>query len=79
MQTEWNAEHFVDAECAANVLSIDRETLICWARRGVVLGHPLAVGKRRVWRFRVSERSTCAGFDVYMQALTDKKQPRVMA
>jgi len=64
MQTELIAEHFVDADCAANFLSIDRETLIRWARRGVVPGHPLGAGKRRVWRFRVSELSTWAGSKV---------------
>jgi predicted site-specific integrase-resolvase len=66
MQTtsEWTAEHFIDADCAASFLSVDRETLIRWARRGVVPGHPLGAGKRRVWRFRVSELSTWAGSQV---------------
>ena len=39
-------EHFVDADCAAGFLSIDRETLIRWARRGIVPGYPLGAGKR---------------------------------
>jgi hypothetical protein len=57
-------EHFVDADCAAGFLSIDRETLIRWARRGIVPGHPLGAGKRRVWRFRFSELSTWAASKV---------------
>jgi predicted site-specific integrase-resolvase len=62
MQTEvmLTAEHFVDADRAAEFLSIDRETLIRWARRGIAPGYPLGTGRRRVWRFRVSELSTWA-------------------
>ena len=63
MQT-WTAEHFVDADSAAGFLAIDRETLIRWARRGIVPGHPLGAGKRRCWRFRVSELSTWAASKV---------------
>ena len=53
-------EPFVDADRAAEFLSIDRETIIRWARKGTIPGHPLGTGRRRVWRFRFSELSTWA-------------------
>ena len=34
-------EPFVDADRAAEFLSIDRETIIRWARKGTIPGHPL--------------------------------------
>jgi len=57
-------EPFVDADRAAEFLSIDRETIIRWARKGTIPGHPLGAGRRRVWRFRYSELSTWAGAKV---------------
>ena len=57
-------EPFVDAHRAAEFLSIDRETIIRWARKGTIPGHPLGAGRRRVWRFRYSELSTWAGAKV---------------
>ena len=57
-------EPFVDADIASEFLSIDRETLIRWARRGIIPGHPLGAGLRRVWRFRLSELSAWAASQV---------------
>ena len=57
-------EDFVDADRAAEFLSIDRETVIRWARNGTMPGHPLGAGRRRVWRFRFSELSNWAGSQV---------------
>lgn len=53
-------EHFVDATKAADFLSMDRRTLIRWAREGILPGHPLGAGNRRIWRFRLSELSSWA-------------------
>src|SRR5271157_4125419 len=63
-ETEESQEHFVDADRAAKFLSIHRETIIRWARKGTIPGHPLGTGRRRVWRFRFSELSTWAGCNV---------------
>jgi hypothetical protein len=40
-------EPFVDADRAAEFLSIDRETIIRWARKGTIPGHPLGAGRLR--------------------------------
>jgi len=48
-------EHYVDADEAANFLSINRRTLMRMARKGVVPAHPLGNGARRLWRFLLSE------------------------
>jgi len=57
-------EHFVDADQAAEFLSIDRQTVICWARKPIIPAHPLGEGRRKVWRFRLSELSNWAGSKV---------------
>jgi predicted site-specific integrase-resolvase len=43
--------YLLDAEEAAQILRMDRRTLICWARLGYVPAHPLGEGKRKLWRF----------------------------
>lgn len=48
-------ERFVDADAAADFLSVKRKTILDWARAGVVPAHPFGRGKRVVWRFRISE------------------------
>jgi hypothetical protein len=53
-------EPFVDADKAAEFLSMDRETIIRWARACKIPAHPLGTGGRRVWRFRLSELSLWA-------------------
>jgi excisionase family DNA binding protein len=57
-------EPFVDADRACEFLSLDRATVIRWARSGEIPGHPLGTGLRRVWRFRLSELSSWAGSKV---------------
>jgi hypothetical protein len=49
------SEPYVDAERAAEHLSISRKTLLRFARRGVVPGHGIGEGRKRMWRFRISE------------------------
>ena len=41
----------LDAQEAAQILRMDRRTLILWARMGYVPAHPLGEGKRKMWRF----------------------------
>lgn len=48
-------EHFVDADEAAAFLSITRRRILDLARAGLLPAHPIGLGARRVWRFRLSE------------------------
>jgi predicted site-specific integrase-resolvase len=45
----------LDAREAAQILRMDRRTLISWARLGYVPAHPLGEGKRKLWRFMEDE------------------------
>ena len=48
-------EPFVDADVVAIFLSLERRLVLDWARCGDIPAHPLGRGKRRTWRFRLSE------------------------
>jgi len=48
-------EHFVDATVAAVFLSITRKYLLKLSRLGLVPAHPLGIGARKQWRYRISE------------------------
>ena len=48
-------EPFVDAVQAGEFLRLRPRRVLELARRGVLPAHPLGVGQRRVWRFRLSE------------------------
>lgn|GEM_PF-1671050 len=49
-------EPFVDAERAAAFLAMPRKSLLGLARKGRVPAHGIAgKGRKRVWRFRLSE------------------------
>jgi len=48
-------EPYVDAERAASYLSISRKTLLRFARKGKVPARGIGEGKKRMWRFRISE------------------------
>lgn len=50
-------EPFVDAERAASFLSMARKTLLAKSRKGHVPAHPIGLGCRKTWRFRLSELS----------------------
>jgi hypothetical protein len=54
-------EPFVDAARAAEFLSVKPRWLLELARAGGVPAHPLGDGKRRVWRFRLSELAHSMG------------------
>lgn len=51
----FQSERFVDANVAAEFLSVKRKTILDWARAGAIPAHPFGKGKRAVWRFRISE------------------------
>jgi len=40
---------------AAQYLGLDVKTITRWARQGYLPAHPLGEGKRKFWRFLVSE------------------------
>ncbi len=48
-------EPFVDANKAAEFLGITRRRLLELARAGQIPAHPIGCGKRKTWRFRLSE------------------------
>jgi hypothetical protein len=48
-------EPFVDAVQAAGFLSLTPRRVLTLARSGAIPAHPLGNGKRKVWRFRLSE------------------------
>ena len=50
-----NPEPFVDAVQAAEFLRLRPRRVLEMARQGLIPAYPLGNGKRRVWRFRLSE------------------------
>jgi hypothetical protein len=50
-----NIEPFVDANRAAEFLVMTRRQLLEMARAGQIPAHPIGQGRRRQWRFRLSE------------------------
>jgi hypothetical protein len=53
-------ERFVDADVAAAFLSISRKYLLKLSRRSLVPAHPVGIGSRKQWRYRISELETWA-------------------
>ena len=50
-------ESYVDAERAAAFLAVSRKTLLALSRKGHLPAHPIGLGPRKIWRFRLSELS----------------------
>jgi hypothetical protein len=48
-------EPFVDANRASEFLFIPRRRLLDMARAGEIPAHPIGRGKRKTWRFRLTE------------------------
>jgi hypothetical protein len=61
MNPEIFIEPFVDVVRAAEFLSVRPRWLMELARAGKIPAHPLGDGKRRVWRFRLSELAHSMG------------------
>lgn len=51
-------EPFIDADEAAQFLSLTRRRVLDLARAGQLPAHPIGNGARRAWRFRLSELAT---------------------
>ena len=50
-------EHFVDADKAAEFLSLESRRVLELARVGFLPAYPIGLRQRYVWRFRLSELS----------------------
>ena len=61
-------EPFVDANRAADFLSIKPRQVLALARTGRLPAHPLGTGPRKVWRFRLSELAESLGKKVVASA-----------
>jgi Helix-turn-helix domain len=48
-------EPYVPPEVVADFLAVERRQVLEWARADRIPAHPLGHGKRRTWRFRLSE------------------------
>jgi hypothetical protein len=55
MTTHIEREPFVDAVAAGDFLHLRPRRVLEMARRGEIPAYPLGQGKRRVWRFRLTE------------------------
>jgi hypothetical protein len=55
MLTDTKREPFVDAVAAADFLHIRPRRVLELARQGEIPAYPLGQGKRRIWRFLLSE------------------------
>ena len=51
----YDVEPFVDADLAAEFLSVKRKTMLDWARGGNIPAHRYGRGNKAVWRFRICE------------------------
>lgn len=58
-------ESFVDADRAAEFLVITRRHLLELARAGDIPAHPIGAGKRKTWRFRLSEIANAISTDAF--------------
>ena len=54
-------EPFVDAVEAGEFLRLRPRRVLELARQGVIPAYPLGQGRRRVWRFRLSELAAAIG------------------
>jgi excisionase family DNA binding protein len=64
-------EPYVSPEEAAGFLKANRLKIVRMARSGALPAHPLGTGKRRQWRFKLSE------LDKHMQHGIDIARPPV--
>jgi excisionase family DNA binding protein len=64
-------EPYVSPDEAAEFLKVNRLKLVRMARSGILPAHPLGTGKRRQWRFKLSE------LDKHMQGGIETNHPPV--
>jgi len=70
-------EPFVDADEAGRFVSLRPRRVLELARKGILPGHPLGCGVRKVWRFRLSELASaiCApGVDCARQSPAPRQE-----
>jgi len=76
-ETSIQLESFVDPYTAAEFLSIRPRQLLELARANILPGHPIGAGKRRVWRFRLSELAASVSGEIdYRSAVPDGHKAR---
>ena len=68
-------EPFVDAQKAAEFLSLRPRRVLELARMGIIPAYPLGAGRRRVWRFRLSELATALR-SIALDCLRQSSAPR---
>jgi excisionase family DNA binding protein len=76
-----NIEPFVAPDMAAKFLCITRRRVLEMARAGEIPAHPVGRGKRKQWRFRLSELADAfvaekPGSGVRKQGIIDAGSPR---
>jgi hypothetical protein len=67
-------ESYVDADTVAAFLKMKRKTVLEWARRGIVPAHSWGQGRRKVWRFLISE---IASQPISVQSTIDIGSPEI--
>lgn len=48
-------EPYAPPEVVADFLAVERRQVLEWARAGLIPAHPLGHGRRKIWRFLLSE------------------------
>ena len=76
-----NIEPFVAPDMAAKFLCITRRRVLEMARTGEIPAHPVGRGRRKQWRFRLSELADAfvaekPGSGVRKQGMIDAGSPR---
>lgn len=74
-------EPFVDAQRGAQFLGITRRRMLQLARDGSIPAHPIGNGKRKTWRFRLSELAKAMAVEkampaAHIQGIIDNGSPR---
>jgi len=54
-QSQYTISGWLTSQEAAAYLKVSPRTVVDWAKRGVIPGHPLSGAKRITWRFLTAE------------------------
>ena len=55
LKPDLNIERFVTADAAAEFLCMSRRRILELSRRGEIPAHPIGHGKRKQWRYKLTE------------------------
>jgi hypothetical protein len=74
-------EPFVDADRAGEFLNLTRRRLLEMARSREIPAHPIGLGRRKTWRFRLSELAEAMAVEkptpiAHRQGIIDLGSPR---